>query len=129
MSIGLGDDVYYLRKAVESLETAVSERANRRFNSCANRCYYACFQAAIAALLQSGIRSGGRRHDWPHAFVQAQSNGQHVNRHHRYPSDLRTVLSELLLLRHSADYAPEPVTETEAARAVRRAQRFVQEIL
>lgn len=44
----------YLRKAQESLESAESEYANRRYNSCASGCYYACFQAAVAALLSPG---------------------------------------------------------------------------
>ena len=39
----------YLAKALESLEGAESELANRRYNNCANRCYYASFQAAVAA--------------------------------------------------------------------------------
>lgn len=125
MSEGVGDDVCYLRKAQESLETAISELTNRRFNSCANRCYYACFQAAIAALLRVGIRSTGRRNDWPHPFVQAQFIGQLVNRRHLYAVDLRTILPELQALRHGADYDPDPVTEFEATRAVRRARRFV----
>jgi len=128
MSSALSEETLYLAKAEESLESAVSELANRRYKSCANRCYYACFQAAIAALLRAGIRPSGARHDWPHPFVQGQFNGQFVNRRHLYPSELRTVLPELQGLRHSADYDPDPVTETEAARALRRARRFVEAI-
>lgn len=118
----------YLAKAEESLETAVSEHANRRYNSCANRCYYAYFRPAIAALLRAGIRPSGPRNDWPHPFVLSQFNGQLVNRRHLYPSEVRTVLPELQALRHNADYDPDPVTETEATRALRRARRFVESI-
>lgn len=126
MSNGTRDDSLYLAKAEESLESAISELASHCFNSCANRCYYACFQAAIAALLQAGIRTSGPRNDWPHPFVQGQFNGQLVNRRHLYPSELRTILPELQGLRHSADYDPDLVSNTEATRAVRRARRFVE---
>jgi len=57
--------------------------------------------------------------------VQGQFNGQLVNLRHLYPSELRTVLSDLQALRHGADYDPDPVTETEATRALRRARGFV----
>ncbi len=128
MSEGIGDDVSYLRKAQESLDTAISELTNRRYNSCANRCYDACFQAAIAGLLRVGIRFTGRRNDWPHPFVQAQFIGQLVNRRHLYAVDLGTILPDLQALRHGADYDPDPVTESEATRAVRRARRFVEAV-
>src|SRR5215217_3086029 len=107
MSSGMRDDSLYLSKAEESLESAISELGNHRYNSCANRCYYACFQAAIAALIQAGIRTSGPRNDWPHPFVQGQFNGQLVNRRHLYPGELRTTLPELQGLRHSADYDPD----------------------
>jgi uncharacterized protein (UPF0332 family) len=128
MSSAASDDVSYLRKADERLETAISELAFRRFNSCASRCYYACFQATIAALLQTGIHPRGGRNDWPHSFVQGEFNGHLVKRRHRYPSELRTTLPELQTRRHSADYDPTPVSEVEAARAVRRARRFVEAV-
>ena len=124
---GMDSDMY-LRKSEESLDTAISEHANRRYNSCANRCYYACFQAAIAALLQVGVRPRGRRDQWPHPFVQAEFADRLVRRRHLYPAELRSVLSELQALRNSADYSPEPVSEIEATRALRRARRFVEAI-
>lgn len=42
----------FLLKALDSINGAESEFANRRYDNCANRCYYACFQAAISALLR-----------------------------------------------------------------------------
>lgn len=118
----------YLRKAQQSLLGAESEAAAGRYDNCANRCYYACFQAAIAALIRAGIRPSGHRNDWPHPFVQGQFNRQLVNRRHLYPSELRTVVPELQSLRNSADYDRDPVPEAEAARAVRRARRFVEAV-
>lgn len=125
MSTGMSDDALYLLKAEENLDCAISELEHRRYNSCANRCYYASFQAAIVALLRAGIRGSGPRNGWPHSFVQSQFSGQLVNRRHLYPSELRAILPELQVIRHSADYDPELVTESEARRAVRRAHRFM----
>ena len=123
----MDDDVaIYLAKATESLLTAESEFVNGRYNSCANRCYYACFQAAVAALLKDGIRAGGDQ--WAHTFVQAQFSGQLINRRHRYPSTLRSVLADLQLLRQRADYRTDLITQTEANRGLRRCREFVEAI-
>lgn len=115
----------YVHKAIESLDGAESELANRRFNNCANRCYYASFQAAIAALLAAGIQArlpGGR---WRHDHIQAQFASQLINRQHRFPPALRTVLSETLLLRQEADYEPDGISQRQANRAFRRSREFV----
>jgi uncharacterized protein (UPF0332 family) len=116
----------YLAKATESLLTAESEYVNGRYNSCANRCYYAAFQAAIAALLEAGIRATGGQ--WAHTFVQSQFVGQLVNRRHRYPPAFRTVLTDLQLLRHRADYSADLITPTEAGRGPRRSRAVVDAI-
>jgi uncharacterized protein (UPF0332 family) len=113
----------YLRKADESLLGVESECSHGRFNNCASRAYYACFQAAIGALLREGIRATGGH--WAHTFVQSQFVGTVINRRHRYPSHLRSVLAELLTLRHSADYDPDPISRSEANRGLRRSQEFV----
>jgi len=118
----------YLAKAVESLAGAESELANRRFNNCANRCYYACFQAAVAALLSAGIQvhssSGRLRHD----TIQAQFAGQLINRRRRYPSTLRRILGENMVLRQTADYERSTISEIQAYRAVRRSREFVEAV-
>jgi uncharacterized protein (UPF0332 family) len=114
----------WLTKAEESLATAVSELANRRYNSCANRCYYACLQAAIAALLRAGIHSPRPDGTWPHAFVQAQF-AQLINRRKEYPEALRDILPRLVTLRHRADYEPAQVSERQVTRALRSALQFV----
>jgi uncharacterized protein (UPF0332 family) len=118
----------YLKKAIESLEGAESELANRRYNNCANRCYYACFQAAIAALLAAGIQARSSGGHWRHENIQAQFVGQLINRRRRYPATLRRGPSENVLLRHIADYETDTISELQAARAVRRSREFVETI-
>jgi uncharacterized protein (UPF0332 family) len=113
----------FLAKAAESLAGAESEHANRRYQNCANRAYYACYQAAVAGLLQHQIRPRGAR--WGHDAVQAQFVGELINRRKHYPSELRDAFERLFLLRQTADYASEFVSEIQSARAIRRARAFV----
>ena len=113
----------FLNKAVESLIGAESEFSNQRYNNTANRAYYACFQAAIAALQRAGIRPS--REEWSHEFVPSQFDGVLINRRHLYPTELRGVLNRNAGLRLSADYDEDPVTQTEANRALRRSRAFV----
>jgi uncharacterized protein (UPF0332 family) len=117
----------FLAKAIESLAGAESEFVNGRFNNCANRCYYATFQAAIAALLRQGIQPGAER-TWGHPFVQAQFAGTLANRSKLYPARLRDTLPQNLMLRQRADYEEQPVTETQAQRALRRTRDFLDAI-
>jgi uncharacterized protein (UPF0332 family) len=113
----------YLAKAEESLAGAESEHPNKRHQNSANRAYYASYQAAVAALLQAGIRPHGTR--WGHDTVQAQFAGELINRQKRYPAELRDTFDRLFLLRQTADYELELVSEIQAARAIRRARSFV----
>ena len=115
----------YLAKAMESLEGAESELANRRYNNCANRCYYACFQAAIAALLAAGIEARSPKGQWRHDNVQAQFVGQLINRRRLYPTNLRRNLNENMALQHTSDYEVDNISEIQAYRAVRRTREFV----
>ena len=115
----------FLEKAEENLEAARSEFANRRYNSCASCCYYACFQAAVYALATAGIRPRGASERWGHNFVQAEFNGQLINRRKLYPAGLRTTLIQNYVLRETADYTANHVSEVRAARAVARAQQFL----
>lgn len=117
----------YLNKAEESLDGAESECVNRRFNNCVNRAYYAAFQAAISALVREGIRAK-RGNQWSHAYVQAEFVGKLINRNRRYPPALRSVLSDLLLLRSHADYRSNAVSEIEAQRALRKSREFFKSI-
>jgi uncharacterized protein (UPF0332 family) len=113
-------------KALENIDSAASELTNRRYNASVNRAYYASFHAAIVALLREGIRPPGVQ--WGHAFVQAQFAGQLVTRRKAYPSALRDTLPRLEELRERADYGLAHVSQPQAARALRRAQEFVEAI-
>ena len=118
----------FLTKSLESLRGAESEFANGRLNNSANRAYYSCFQAAIAALLQEDVHPADGNQQWGHAFVQAQFVGLLINRRKQYPPALRDTLARCLMLRQTADYQPDTVTEARALRAFQRAQAFVEAV-
>ena len=113
----------YLEKAAESLAGAESEYVNGRYNNCSNRCYYACFQAAITALLIGGLRPAGQQ--WSHTFVQGRFIGDLINRRKQYAAGHRDTLPRVYDLRLMADYDDEPVTQTQAMRALRRSRDLV----
>ena len=116
----------YLEKAKESLNSAESELANRRYNCSANRAYYACFQAAIAVLIPRGLVP---REHWNHQLVQSRFAGDLVARRKHYPSQLADIFNRLMLLRHDADYKATMVSHKQATRAIRDAQQFVTTVL
>ena len=60
-----------------------------------------------------------------HAFVQAEFVGRLNRRRRLYPAALRQVLARNLTLRHTADDAPDLVTQPQAARALQRTQDFL----
>src|SRR5689334_17437172 len=116
----------FLQKAVESLTGAHSELINRRYNNVANRAYYACYLAAVYALVSANMQPRGAQ--WSHEAVPAAFDGQLINRHKMYPASLRGVLDRNHQLRLKAVYRQDAVTETEATRALQRAERFVTHI-
>lgn len=118
-------DAIYLTKAQEALAGAQSAFINGRYNNVANRAYFACYQAAIQALEDTGIQSRSTVVAWKHAALQAAFTGELINRRKLYPSELRGVLLRNQELRDTADYQRHAVTETQAARAVDRAESFV----
>jgi len=118
-------DEVYRDKAEESLAGAVSEYANGRYNNCANRCYYCCFQAAVYALQEFGVISTGSRSTWSHEALQAAFARELIQRRKVYPAELRDVLARTAKLRQAADYTRDLISEAQALRALRRAQRFV----
>ena len=118
----------YLAKAEESLAGAESEYANDRYNNCANRAYYACFEAAIAALVRVGVGPSRQDNQWRHAHVQAQFSDQLVNRRKLYPGNLRETLGRGAILRATADYSTDTVSETQAYRGPPRAREFVEAV-
>jgi uncharacterized protein (UPF0332 family) len=115
----------WLTKSERSLAGAISEHANGRYDNSVNRCYYACFQAAIAALLRVQVRSTNPDVGWGHGYVQSQFNEQLIRRRKAYPAELADTLTRLMILRRTADYHMEPVSESQARRALRRAREFV----
>lgn len=115
----------YADKASESLAGAVSEYANGRYNNTANRCYYACFQAAVHALFAAGVAPSLARSTWSHEQVQSLFAAELIRRRKVYPADLRDVLSRTYLLRQTADYTRDTISEVQAERALRRTRSLV----
>ena len=60
--------------------------------------------------------------------MPSQFDGVLINRRHLYPTELRGCLNRNASLRLSADYDEDPVTQTEAERALRRSRTFVRAI-
>jgi uncharacterized protein (UPF0332 family) len=114
----------YFAKAMESLNGAEQEFAQRRFNNCANRAYYACFQAAIAALLSIGLGPSARNGQWRHDAVQSLFNEQLIRRRKWFTGSVGQTLERNATLRASADYRADPVSETQARRSLRRSREF-----
>ena len=119
----------FLDKARESLQGARVELDGARYSNSANRSYYAVFQAAVHAILAERLRPPGSGAEWNHGWVHGQFNGVVLHRRHRYPSDLRGILNDNYDVRVQADYSSESVSELMAARALRRAERFVGAII
>ncbi len=86
---------------------------------------YACLHAAIQALEDTGIQSRSAPAEWKHGALQAAFVGELINRRKLYSSDPRGVLLRNHKVRQTADYQRHAVTETQAARAVDRAESFV----
>ena len=122
------DAAYFLAKAEESLAGAESEYANGRFNNCANRAYYASFQAAIAALLRAGIGPSRQDNQWRHDHVQARFAEQLIGRQKRYPAERRDVLGRGAILRATADYRTDQVSQLQALRGLRRSRDMVEAV-
>jgi uncharacterized protein (UPF0332 family) len=118
----------YAAKALENLASAESEWTFGRLNSCTRSAYYACFHAAIAALIQARLAPPEPSQGWGHDWVQAQFVGQLIQRRKVYPAPLRRTLTDLLDLRHRADYRIVHVSRRDAQHAVREAQVFVQTV-
>jgi len=73
------------------------------------------------ALIRAGIRPSS---EWGHDFVASRFAGILIGQRHLYDRELRGVLSDLIHLRHTADYASRSVSKNRAEQAVRTATRF-----
>ncbi len=116
----MSNDIY-LEKARESLDSAESELANRRYNCSANRAYYACFQAAVSALLSIAVRRS-RSGKWRHEYVKGQCTTELIHRHKRYPAELSVIFERCYKLREEADYEDYSVSKPQADRQFRAAR-------
>ncbi|MDQ2741322.1 MAG: hypothetical protein M3Z66_03360, partial [Chloroflexota bacterium] len=74
----------------------------------------------VHALLEAGMIPPPARSTWSHEQVQAHFAGELIVRLKLYPSIMRDVLSRTYLLRVTADYTRDVVSETQASRALRR---------
>lgn len=80
----------------------------------------------MAALVRADVRPIG---DWEHTFVESRFAGVLINRRHLYSGELGSVLSDLIHLRHIADYATADVGRKRSERALPRAERFVRAVI
>jgi uncharacterized protein (UPF0332 family) len=116
----------YLTKARESLASAEADVAAGRYNSAANRAYYAAFQAAVASLIRESIRPESG--NWQHRFVLRRFSSTLIRHRKRLPADLSAVFDDLFRTRIQGDYEPNDVSRRQAARVVKGATRFVDEV-
>ena len=115
----------YLAKARESLASAETDLAARRYNSVANRAYYAAFQAAVAALITTGVLASEA--SWRHRFVMNQFSGRLIRRRKLVTSSLASTLNQLFDYRTTGDYRAADVSAREARHAVKLAKRMLNE--
>ena len=108
------------RQAARSARTLLSSGDP---DGAVNRAYYAMFYAAQAALEHRGIEVTSSKHG---ALVR--QFGEHLVKPGVLPSALGSSLSEMLELRHKADYSSAGVPPAEAARAATEAETFVEAV-
>ena len=111
----------FLDKAKENLKMAGISFEHQCHNACANRAYYAAFQAAIAALIEKNIGKGKFGHKW----VQAEFSEKLIKRRKVYPTRLKSYLMKMQLIRNTADYENESVSEKDASAQLRRAREML----
>jgi uncharacterized protein (UPF0332 family) len=89
---------------------------------CIGCAYFAAFHAAITALLKW---TDYRSKEWRHKTVQAEFARLLIHRRKIFPQRMASILSELMDLRHEADYSPEPISSEKARWAVQTASKFL----
>lgn len=100
----------FLNKAKENLKIAQMSFENECYNACANRAYYAAFQAAIEILCKHGVQKGKNDHAW----IQSEFNLRLIKRQKIFPSKLKTYLSDMMYIRHIADYSEKGISKRTA---------------
>jgi uncharacterized protein (UPF0332 family) len=105
-------------KATDSLEAARLLHEHGKYGFAAARAYYAMFYLAEALLLGEGLAFSR------HSGVAA-AFGERFAKGGRLPEELHRYLIRGLEIRQLADYSTSPVSESEAAEQIGRAERFV----
>ena len=117
----------YWTKAKENLEMASLAYERKKHNVCASRAYYAVFLASIAALIKlTDFRP--KDNEWRHGQVQAELNRQLIMRRKVVPAELGRTPTDLIEIRHLADYKADSVSAREAKLAYNSAETFLSSI-
>jgi len=111
----------FLIKSEENLCIAVLAFERNCYNASVNRAYYAVLQAAIAALEKEGIKEERINHAW----VQSEFNGKLIKRRKKYPSKLKSTLTELQLSRNIADYKNKCISKSIASKRLASAKEMI----
>jgi uncharacterized protein (UPF0332 family) len=111
-----------VEKAKEFLSAAQLALSNGLLNACAQDCYYAMFWATIVLLEWTGQR----RDEWSHGDIRRYFGLVLVRQWHLCPARWGDWLREVYELRVKAAYRQEGVFKSEAQRALRYAETFVQ---
>jgi uncharacterized protein (UPF0332 family) len=114
----------FWEKAQENLKAAEVLFEQRLYNASANRSYYAALQAAITALAEIGITTDRISHE----AAQATFATELIHRRKRYASHLKSYLITLHAVRNDADYGVTSISKKVAARQLKKAREFIEEI-
>jgi uncharacterized protein (UPF0332 family) len=111
-----------LAKGRKQLASGAAFAGCRGIRPCIGCAYFAAFHAAITALLKW---TDYRSKEWRHKTVQAEFARLLIHRRKIFPQRMASILSELMDLRHEADYSPEPISSEKARWAVQTASKFL----
>ncbi len=111
----------FFMKDAQELATADLAWQSGDYNSTANRAYYAAFHAAIAILALDGITSSTNEHKWVHTTFSTHC----IHRRKLFPSAFASMLPDMMILRHKADYSTEIIAKSKAETQLREARKFV----
>jgi len=114
----------FFEKAKENLNAATICFNQKLYNASVNRAYHAVFQAAIFALNEIGITHD----DNPHVWVQKNFCSELINKRKIISGEFRSYLSNMIRIRHIADYKGVSVSQKRARDQLRDANNFIKEI-
>ncbi|QTA87298.1 HEPN domain-containing protein [Desulfonema magnum] len=114
----------FFEKAQENLKAAQILFEQKLYNASANRAYYAAFQMAVARLASQGVKNEKNSHSW----IQANFNGEFIQKHKIYPGRMRSYLPDLLSVRNRADYKSESLSRKAASRQLHKAEEFIRTV-